>query len=430
MTAGINGATTRALAVVAAAHVSAFIYFLIHLSLYGYLPLPFHHNASETFTDFFHTNYWAHNDGRYTEWESIYPIFTFLFASITSPEACYYLDTYFARDSCDNVSIYLMLAVATVAAYQNARLLTTQAIPKLLCFIAICTSFPFLFGFDRGNYVLYAYAFLVFAVSSRSKSIEGFFIACAIGLKPYLLALLAHPSLNLDYRVLRSVLVTTIVTTAVAVTYLSEPNYMAFLEHVAQFDDPYFVGTIGRLLYSVTPDAFIAFSKSADGEFFLGWLEDTYPVFEVEVLLLLAQVAEWVVITAIAIIGIRLIQLRTELSKEFVCYAVLVCTIARFEAVGPYTLILLLPYLPAVYSMLSRAELIALFLLFQPFDAELIPIAKHMTQAYLSGDLVSTDFSLMYGSVFRPVAVLFLLVSVALRLVGWQSVPARALAGT
>jgi hypothetical protein len=414
---------------VAAVHVSATVYFLSHLFYRGYLPPPFHYNAAETLTDLYHTNYWAHNDGRYTDWESIYPIFTFLFASVTTPESCYHFDSYFARDGCDYFSVLLMLAVAVAAAYQNARLLSPHPLPKLLCFVAICTSFPFLFAVDRGNYLLYAYAFLVLAVSTKSKNWEGFFIACALNLKPYLLVLLAHPILNRDYRVLISCALTTAFLTAAGALYLSEPNYMAFLKHMFQLDDPYYLGTIWRVVHSVTPDAFITFTKSADGAFFLGMLEYVYPVFSTEFILLHAQILELLLTTAIAVVGLRLVQLRADVSKEFICYAVLICVIARFEAVGAYAPLILLPYLPAVYSLLWRVELIALFALFQPFDALFIDIWSSRWEAYLSGQVVTTEFGIMYGSIFRPTAVLLLLVCLVLRLVGQRSAPVRATRG-
>ena len=48
------------------------------------LPTPFFYDKSDSFMDFFHTNYWAFNDSRYTDWSAIYPLFAELSVSPTS----------------------------------------------------------------------------------------------------------------------------------------------------------------------------------------------------------------------------------------------------------------------------------------------------------------------------------------------------------
>ena len=53
------------------------IYYFFYLVKFGYLPAPFIFDKSNTFMDFFNPLYWAFDEGRYTEWGSVYPPLNF-----------------------------------------------------------------------------------------------------------------------------------------------------------------------------------------------------------------------------------------------------------------------------------------------------------------------------------------------------------------
>jgi hypothetical protein len=413
-------ARNQVIVFVAAWHVLAFAYYGFHVVAEGYLPMPFWYDTFDTFMDYFHTTYWAGHDGRYTEWGSIYPIFTFLLAGLASSRDCYHIDAFFARDGCFDIWLYVMFTAALVAAYQNARLFTSNHVERVLVFLAIVLSFPFLFAVERGNYIMYTYVFLVLAASTKGKVAEGIFLACAINLKQYLVILLAHPFLNRDYRVLLSCVVATLVLTAIAVSYLSDPHFMLFWENMFMFTDPEIIGNISRLSYAVSVNSFISFTKLPDGAFFLDLLDYAYPVLAIEHLVWLGRILEVVVYAAIGIIGLRLLQLRGQLEKGYVCYLMIICLLAKFEAPGAYALMLLFPYMPSVLPLLSRSELVALFLLFQPIDYMYQPLWPSTTTSYLSGELVTSEFGLMVGSTLKPASLLYLLLRAALRLL-WQA---------
>ena len=70
--------------------LSELIFFILavwSIDAKGVLPPPFFYNVDDTFMDFFNTNFWSLYDGRYENWRSIYPIFTFLVGKLlTNPE--------------------------------------------------------------------------------------------------------------------------------------------------------------------------------------------------------------------------------------------------------------------------------------------------------------------------------------------------------
>jgi hypothetical protein len=119
----------------------------------------------------------------------------------------------------------------------------------------------------------------------------------------------------------------------------------------------------------------------------------------------------------VALTAYGLLWQRERMSDAFVAFAILVCLFNLSDASGSYALIFLLAYLPGALKELSRKELCALFLLFQPVDAMMLELGLFPNAiSYLSGELVTSPLGFTYGSFFRPTAMLLLLLSLALRL--------------
>src|SRR3954447_23190697 len=66
----------------------------------GYLPAPFVFDVGDTFMDWLHTAYWAHNIGAYSVWQSIYFPLSFVITGVLGDPRCYGSAPYAARD-CD-----------------------------------------------------------------------------------------------------------------------------------------------------------------------------------------------------------------------------------------------------------------------------------------------------------------------------------------
>jgi hypothetical protein len=402
-------------AAIAVLNVVAFTYAIWHVISYGYLPPPYFAAPRDTFMDFYDTNYWAYHADRYTEWLTIYPIFTFLLAYAISPRSCYLYDAYWAR-SCDDVSLAVFFAVYVIAVYLNARLFSEKWLPRVLCFWAIALSYPMVFEIDRGNYLLFAYAFLVLALSAKSRFTEGLFVAAAINIKPYLAVLLPYAVLKGDYRTLSACALSGMALFGIAALYMAEPKFSMFIDNLFLFTEASYLASFIRIQYSLSVNTLVTFAKRPDADFLIELLRDQYPIFSTELMLLTAQVLGVLLLGMVAVVAYGLIRKHSQIEKEFICYASLVCLLNLSEAPGVYALILLLPYLARMYRSLSAKELVALLILFLPFDGNMFHMYDPFeTQvSHITGQPITVSLTLMYGSMFRPLAMLFLLICLVL----------------
>ena len=114
---------------------------------------------------------------------------------------------------------------------------------------------------------------------------------------------------------------------------------------------------------------------------------------------------------------VGIFRLRNRISNSYISFASLICLFNLSDATAAYALIMLLAYLPAVWEELTRKDFVALFLLLQPADGNLLVLGEIPGQlSYLSGETVTSTLAFTYGSIVRPGATLLLLFFVALHL--------------
>ena len=169
------------------------IYYVLSTVYNGSLPAPFFYVKSDTFMDFYHIQYWTYDAARYTEWKSIYPPFSFWLLSffpysdngydplILREEGVFYL-----------IGSYVITTIL-ILYFQSKTIMYSN---KILLIMLL--SIPFLFAIERGNLLIYALLFLLISVLNyRNSFVFGLFLAMAISIKIYLIALLFIPLLNL-----------------------------------------------------------------------------------------------------------------------------------------------------------------------------------------------------------------------------------------
>ena len=408
----------RAIIAIAAWNVIVLGYIASHLLLLGFLPPQFFQFSTDSFMDFFHSTYWAYHDERYSDWGAIQPPLAFAIAKLTSLNECFLFDGFAARDTCGLPSMYVMWSVALGAAYLNARMFTKDRIDLVLCFVSIATTFPFLHAIERGNLVLFGYAFLVLSVNSKSKLAKGFFLACAVNIKQYLAILLGFTLLRRNYSALISFMVSILVVMTMAALYLPARDYFAFVENMFPYIEAEKIGdSILRVPYSASVNGFISFSATVDAQYFFDALSEWHSFFDTDSIFSYAIALQTLVFALVAIVGVGLLRFHSQTSEAYVSYASLVCLFNLSDATSSYALIFILAYLPKVLPELTRKEHIALFVLFQPFDAMLLEIGTFANEiSFISGETVTTLIGFTYGSIFRPMSMIFLLAFIALRL--------------
>jgi hypothetical protein len=92
-------------------------YYFMYFADNGYLPSPFVFDKSDSFMDLFHPMWWASNEGRYTEWASVYPPLNFILLNIVkwiSLGGASFSDSFALRDAGYSIKvIFIFLYLLT-----------------------------------------------------------------------------------------------------------------------------------------------------------------------------------------------------------------------------------------------------------------------------------------------------------------------------
>jgi hypothetical protein len=129
----------------------------------GKLPQPFIFDINDTFMDWFNTAYFAHENGTYDLWRSVYPPLSFVFLKVAGNGACYVNGPLPARD-CDTfgiVAIFTFYVLGSALAWRAFHL--QDASTAKFRGIAFALSLPWLFTLERGNLILVCFCFFVLA---------------------------------------------------------------------------------------------------------------------------------------------------------------------------------------------------------------------------------------------------------------------------
>jgi hypothetical protein len=158
---------------------------------YRYFPQPFFYDTDDTFRDWYSTVIWAHEEGAYDTWLSVYPPLTFAILKFVGIPACYeYAPLSTVRD-CDWVGIavihlaYVVNAVLASIAYM--RIDRKTALPRAF---ALTVGMPMLFGLERGNVILLCITCVMLGWGPllRSARLRWLNIGMVVNFKVYMIA--------------------------------------------------------------------------------------------------------------------------------------------------------------------------------------------------------------------------------------------------
>jgi hypothetical protein len=165
--------------------VLEFSYYVWFFSRHAYFPAPFVYAKSETFTDYFATLYWAHREGRYDIWGTVYPPLIFLFLkSLTSNT---YINDVHALRVVAYQHIYWLIGVYLLAPVLVLKTRLWNEIglkQKLLIYLGIIFSIPMLFALERGNFIYITPVFIAL-ILSYPGIVRKISFAVLVNLKPY-----------------------------------------------------------------------------------------------------------------------------------------------------------------------------------------------------------------------------------------------------
>ena len=166
---------TLAVSFICAIQGAGALYYAIFFSDHGYLPNPFFFEKSDTFMDLFHAMFWANNDGRYTEWASVYPPLNFILLQIICwvfLEGANFQDAFALRDASSSIAVFFvcMYLITPIFVLRTTLWKDFSIKDKILLYLGIVLSIPMLFALERGNLIIFALIFFSYIYCYILKS--------------------------------------------------------------------------------------------------------------------------------------------------------------------------------------------------------------------------------------------------------------------
>ena len=373
------------------------IYFILSMVYSGYLPEPIFYVKSDTFMDFHHIQYWTYDVGRYTEWKSIYTPFSFFLVGIFTsslPGDAFEL----RNDSAISLSTFLLIAVFFTAYFQS-KLISIQN--KHVWIFSLLFSVPFLFTIERGNLLIYALLFLLIGVINYRKSfIFSFFLAMAISLKIYLIALLFIPFLNFHFSKIVLTLSLVLVINVVSANILGDVNWLLFLDNIFEFSSDTKHYEWSYFTYSYQ-NILLAFTHLIPDYKDIGILLNVLALVTVLTLFLFVSIKYFLSSTCFR---------ARERNTLFLLLLMLIMIVVKNS--GGYVFILLFPFLSAI--IFNRFSFYMFLLLILPIEITLIELDTIPIDSFISGDQVDIERNVTLGMITRPLLFLALYFSISI----------------
>jgi hypothetical protein len=402
--------TFRWLVFVFLCNAACFAYCVYFLGKNGYLPNPFFYDKSDTFMDLFNTLHWAYDDGRYTEWGSIYPplnfIFLralgFLFSGVDHGTAA------FMREQSSFVIAGLGLIYLTVPAFvlktkcwQN---FPNTRVEKALLYCAIILSPPMLFALERGNLILLAPVLLALTISTHGIR-RCICIALLINLKPYFVLLMLFYVARKNFKELSICVAFSGLIFLVTGIFL-DTHFFLFFSNLLNFSHANGIFSLREMM--AMPSSVSAFSYVLKTPAAIAQLSGHVDPTLISIGVSLIEAAKWMSLA----LALGIVFAKVSVMRDAEIFAVLVVLISNLGVwVGGYTLILYVVFIPIFILLRTQKLVIGLLLLIAlPFD--LVPLIREsigVQYSFLSNSYLSINWSLGFGSVIRPIANIVLL---------------------
>lgn len=389
-------------------NVAGFFYYLYFLIENGYLPSPFIYDKSDTFMDFFNVLYWAYDDGRYTEWGSVYPPINFIFMRFFNFvfAGSVFGDAVLMRENSQFVIAGICLIYLAVPALilKLAYWRDFTRNEKILIYFTIVLSSPLLFTLERGNVILLAPLILALAISKIGAA-RSFSIALLINIKPYFALLMIYYIARNNWK--GFVTCSLLSGLIFAITGLVLDNqFLEFFRNLFSYSQETELYSLREVM--ALPSSLSAFSyilKHPDGAMFAaGFLSSE----SIKMIVYLIEAAKWSVLA----ISLAALFMRSRQMRDTEVFALLVVGISNLGIwVGGYTYILYIALIPVVIKMRAKWLYIGLIsIMAMPLD--IIPLLGDyigMQYSYLAAERIEILWTAGLGSVIRPIANLALL---------------------
>lgn len=398
----------RGILLISLANTSGFIYYLFFLHANGYLPPPFFFDGSNTFMDLFNPMYWVYDDGRYTDWKSVYPPLSFIVLKLLN---VFFLgstdgDPEFLRENSPILIagycfIYLVLPVFILRTKIWIRYTLRQ---KLLIYFAIIFSTPMLFALERGNLIIFCPIILAFVLSKGL--VRCLSIAVLINFKPYFVLLTFFYLIRRRWKWLALCIVFSGLI-CLESGLLVDKNFLQFITNMFEFSN---ASIFSLREVMVMPSSISAFSyvfRNPDAEMFASTLLGYGIPISADGI----ESVKWLVILS----SFAILVIKAPLTKDSEIILVLSVVITNLSNnVGGYSLIFYIPLIPVFITMKYKKTYVTILSLMSvPLDfISLLGYYAGEGYSFISNSYVRINWTLGLGSVVRPIVNIVLLAAI------------------
>lgn len=373
-----------------------------------YLPQPFFYEPSGTFMDWYSLVYYAKHPGAYNIAGTIYPPLSFIILNIFSDGRCYQSTTGELNRACDPWGIVVMSAIFvinvffTFLSFRKADKKTW--IPRSF---AISFGLPMIFGYERGNFVLFTYTcvLLGFGPLLKSARLRWFFAGASINFKVYLVGAALAPLLHRRWMQTEGIIVATFLIYMGTWAIFGEGSPEQIIGNVTSYGSNFGAAQLLDIWY---PSSFIPAISLLRGMLF-----PIYTILDSQIsdLLLAAciflQRSAQVMIAGAAVA----IWLRPEsVPRHRAVFFAIAMALATAEA-GGYThvILLLFVFMERWKGIAVSAAIVMAYMLCVPVEWVVSPVAPLVRWSYLA----DTDVIVQYGfgifAFLRPILGIFII---------------------
>ena len=366
------------------------IYYVLSTVYNGSLPAPFFYVKSDTFMDFYHIQYWTYDAARYTEWKSIYPPFSFWLLSFFPYSDNGYEAFILREEGVFYLIILYVITIMLILYFQSKAIMYSNNIHLIMLL-----STPFLVTLDRGNLLFITLLFLLISSLNYKKLwIFSIFMAMAISLKIYLIALLFIPLLNLHFSRIILTLLLALFINFISANILGESNWWLFISNILEFSsDPrhyewsYFTYSYQNIL--------LAFTELNPKYKDIGAWSNILTILTTFIFFLFVSTKY-----LLSSLSFR----DEERNTLFLLLAMLIMIVVKNS--GGYVFILLFPFLSSI--IFNRISLYILLLLLLPIEIPFMTLDTITMESFISGQQVEISRDVTSGMIIRPLLFLIL----------------------
>lgn len=369
----------------------------------GYLSSPFFYDKYDTFMDFFNVQFWAFEDGVYSEWYSIYTPFLFALVRLMSlginvNES----DGFLLRD------VHLLSFAVTyfiITLVLIAFNLKKQENNKLIYALLIFLSAPFLVAIERGNLIVLTYLFLLLAFKNyKNMYLFSLFLAAAISTKIYLVALIFVLILKNSYYRFFLVLYALFVMNYMAVLILDLDDWYLLFENLFRFSGAPDTGRLYEWSYfSYSYRNMLQLFVSSSGSFPL--------LFSIlDTLVVLGSFCLYGIVVS-KYLGMN--RNNKEYYSDYIFTLLIMLIMIVVQNAGGYAIILLFPFVRIFTQDIYCRFLFIVMLLPASYELKSFKLVESLS--YFSDQFFDISRSLDLFMIIRPVFFLILYVFVSFK---------------